>query len=88
MESYQSPSPSVSSVTLIEHSPLVPLPPPVGAVPPTNPRRSDTTKLNVGRNRYHSSKLGRGVNRRREKLENEPMTARHSEIHIDDSGEV
>lgn len=99
VESYQSPSPAVSSVTLIERSPMA-----VSGVPgqlprgplecgtltpaPHGGRRNDVTQLNVGRNRYHSSKLSRGVNRRRERAEAEPLTARHSEIHIDDSGEV
>lgn len=92
VESYQSQSPSVSSAILIERS----------SVPVCNnnsnnnnvnnttvpQKKNDVLKLNVGRNRYHSSKLSRGVNRglyssfRKEKSDD---VVRNSEVHLDGS---
>ena len=93
VESYQSQSPSVSSAILIERS-SVPVSNNVNnsnndvsnAVVP--PKKNDVLKLNVGRNRYHSSKLSRGVNRglyssvKKDKTED---VVRNSEVHLDGS---
>lgn len=103
VESYQSQSPSVSSAILIERSsvPLAnsnnnnnnnsssgsnnnASSNHTAAAPQ---KKNDILKLNVGRNRYHSSKLSRGVNRglyctKKEKTED---VVRNSEICLDGS---
>lgn len=95
VESYQSQSPSISSAILIERS-CVPVCNSNSKINGNNcggcstgsnpaPKKNDLLKLNVGRNRYHSSKLSRGVNRglysaKKEKTEE---VVRNSEICID-----
>ncbi|KAK6619194.1 hypothetical protein RUM44_003576 [Polyplax serrata] len=105
VETYQSQSPSVSSAILIERT-CIPiennnlvaannnnnsLNNADGVGVSRTPKRNDLLKLNVGRNRYHSSKLSRGVNRglcengSSKKEKPEEVGARNSEVHIDGS---
>lgn len=98
VETYQSQSPSVTSAILIERTCL---PADNNNVMVNNvmngennngnasqaQKRNEVLKLNVGRNRYHSSKLSRGVNRGlcSSKKKPEEVGARNSEVHMDGS---
>lgn len=102
VETYQSQSPSVSSAILIERT-CVPIDNNnvnsfsnsvnnndnnIGHGSQTL-KKNEELKLNVGRNRYHSSKLSRGVNRSlcnpKKSEKSEDVGARNSEVHMDGS---